>query len=396
MGIPLCISTLDLAFYGHGGVVTKALVFARVAKEEGFDPFFLTPSLDLHRTFRRALRGNRLPTSAEIRFQGFRCHQHGALFPEFEFNAHRFEKSALRELLNPSVRCFAVSGNNHAARPFLDLELSFGVWPGATYWDDCRSRVLGAPWSARKAADLLAKPWCERLERRIFQAARTIVVDTHYTRRWVGQVAPGCEARMMVIPVPVDTALYHPSAETPGRRLVFLGRLSDPRKNLGLLLEAFAMAGKKNPELGLTLIGSGGEEMAARLASHPLASRIEWLRDISESEKIGHLQRALALVIPSWQEGFGITGAEALACGTPVISTPCGGPQDFVIEGETGLLLKGFDGEEMAAAILHCAGDEGLRGRLGRQGRAFAEARLSLEAVRPKLRAALHNLGEGC
>jgi glycosyltransferase involved in cell wall biosynthesis len=161
------------------------------------------------------------------------------------------------------------------------------------------------------------------------------------------------------------------------------------------LLEAFERAGKVSPELKLVLIGSGDEAVADQVDRHSFRERIRWVSQATEEEKRGHLQRALALVIPSWQEGFGITGAEALACGTPVLSTPCGGPQDFVLEDETGLLLKGFGAEEMATAILRLAGDKRLRDRLGRQGRAFAEAHLSLEAVRPKLRALLHAIGEG-
>jgi glycosyltransferase involved in cell wall biosynthesis len=173
---------------------------------------------------------------------------------------------------------------------------------------------------------------------------------------------------------------------------VFIGRLTDPRKNLGLLLEAFRLIGSRAPGARLVLVGSGDESAQVALSRHPLADRIAWRKRVSEEEKREILQRAAMLVIPSLQEGFGITGAEALACGVPVVSTPCGGPKDFVIEGKTGLVLRGFDPTEMADVLLILLHDESLRRMLGAQGRDFAVAHLSMEAVRGALRTLIHSL----
>ena len=57
-----------------------------------------------------------------------------------------------------------------------------------------------------------------------------------------------------------------------------------------------------------------------------------------------------------------------MACGCPVISTRCGGPEEFVINGETGILV-GFDAEEMAAAILKVLGDRMFHARLAQGAR---------------------------
>jgi glycosyltransferase involved in cell wall biosynthesis len=387
---PLCISTLDLEYFGHGGVVTKVLVFARIARQEGFDPFFLTPSVALHRTVKRGLRRQVSAPSRKIEFGGYPCHQFGARFPEFEPNAHRFGRQLLREILDPAPTCIAVSGNNHAARPFLDLGLEFSIWPGSTFWEDCRHRILGAPWSARKILDLAAKPWCERLERRIFERARQVVVDTNYTRDCVLGIDSAWADKTFPVPVPVDCEVLKPCDRPARKTLVFIGRLSDPRKNLHLLLESFALAGRERPELELVLIGSADEDTLRSVAHHPFAGRIRHLRGIPEEEKVRELQKAAALVISSLQEGFGIVGAEALACGTPVISTPCGGALDYVIPGETGVLLKGFEPAEMSDAILRLTGDSTHHGRLSSQAREFALKTLSVEANRPILRKFLH------
>ncbi len=228
--------------------------------------------------------------------------------------------------------------------------------------------------------------------------AEAVLADTTYTRDCILRENPLSRDKTNVVPVPVDCDFFHPleGASVPTAsapcEIVFIGRLSDPRKNLRLLLEAFELVGRRDEDARLVLMGSGDSSDEACIRAHPFAARIEWLRQVSEEEKRRRLQRAAMLVIPSLQEGFGITGAEALACGVPVVSTPCGGPKDFVIEGKTGLVLRGFDPTEMADVLLILLHDESLRRMLGAQGRDFAVAHLSTEAVRGALQTLIHSL----
>ena len=63
-------------------------------------------------------------------------------------------------------------------------------------------------------------------------------------------------------------------------------------------------------------------------------------------------QRANCWLVPSTSEGFGMPGLEAAACRCPVVSTRCGGPEDYVADGESGFLVDVGDPEAMAAAIV--------------------------------------------
>jgi len=86
-------------------------------------------------------------------------------------------------------------------------------------------------------------------------------------------------------------------------------------------------------------------------------------------------------VIPSFQEGLNIAGLQAMACGVPVISTRCGGPEDYVIEGETGFLVDAeADAEALAEAVGRVVADRAERADLGAGARRKAETDYSPDA----------------
>ena len=72
------------------------------------------------------------------------------------------------------------------------------------------------------------------------------------------------------------------------------------------------------------------------------------------------MQRWDLFVIPSHQEGLCISALEAMACGVPVVSTRCGGPEDFVLPDRTGLLVP-HQAPALAAANVACLVVAGMR-----------------------------------
>ena len=78
------------------------------------------------------------------------------------------------------------------------------------------------------------------------------------------------------------------------------------------------------------------------------------------------------LVIPSRLEGHAIVGIEAMASGVPVISTRCGGPEDYVVDGVNGY-LTGHDPSEIAGRIVELTRDRARRDRLAAGARRSAE-----------------------
>jgi glycosyltransferase involved in cell wall biosynthesis len=115
----------------------------------------------------------------------------------------------------------------------------------------------------------------------------------------------------------------------------------------------------------------GGEvdnRMSTRLVQLGIADRVKFIPHARGAELRDHLRSLDLFVVPSHQEGLCIAALEAMACGCPVVSTRCGGPEEFVIDGDTGALVD-FDPNEMAMAMLKISGDRWLHARLVRGAR---------------------------
>jgi glycosyltransferase involved in cell wall biosynthesis len=179
--------------------------------------------------------------------------------------------------------------------------------------------------------------------------------------------------------VPIDSDYFTPvkGSETVGR-VGFAGRLTDPRKNVELLVRAAAVTSALPQPLTAVLIGEVTSELRHLIDSLGLGDRIHIVPPTDRATYREWLRSFDVLVIPSHQEGLGIVGLEAMACGCPVVSTRCGGPADFVIDGETGYLVD-FDPNQMADASLKIVRDRALRQRLGLAGRELVRRQFTAE-----------------
>ena len=133
----------------------------------------------------------------------------------------------------------------------------------------------------------------------------------------------------------------------------------EPRKNLPTLLDAFARL-PADEDLDLLLAGppgwgGAGTEVARHLAG-PLGARVRLLGRLTTAELHVAYAAARAFCFPSLWEGFGMPVLEAMAHGTPVVTSTGTSMAEFA--GGAGLLVDARDPRELAGAILAAAGDE--------------------------------------
>jgi glycosyltransferase involved in cell wall biosynthesis len=362
---------------GNGGVSAMTRFVVDQLAARGFQPviahyapYSVAPALSVpfYRLFQRVPGRQR-----GLAYGGCEAHGIGAWLPELEFT-HYVATRHWRQLMDSCDAFVAVSGNVLAATPFRQTGRPYLAWV-ATDWDgDRRDRVRHFPTSRRLLDTLVNAPVIRALQKRLLSGG-TVLSLSEYTAGVLGELAAP-DFRKIVLPVPIDTDLLVPS---PGRRVPgrvgFAGRFSDPRKNIGLLLQAVAILRRAGQDISVLLLGEPAtSELTGQLAALDLAGHVTIRAHVARDELRDCLQTLDAFVLPSHQEGLCIAALEAMACGVPVVSTRCGGPEEFVIPGVTGSLVES-EPQEMASAIGSITRDAAWRACLSRSARNLVEQR---------------------
>jgi glycosyltransferase involved in cell wall biosynthesis len=179
-----------------------------------------------------------------------------------------------------------------------------------------------------------------------------------------------------IVPPGVDIEQYSPAVtpaiqpETP--MILFVGRLVE-RKGIFDLIDAYTNI-REEVEAELYIVGSGGEQQALQriIDSRGLEESIHLLGNIPIEELPGYYAAADLVCHPSHWESFAIVNIEAIACGAPVITTRLDAVEDYITDGETGILVPPNDPEALAGALKQLLDDDALREQLAIAGREVA------------------------
>lgn len=197
-----------------------------------------------------------------------------------------------------------------------------------------------------------SNPVVRAVGKSIFKRFDGVLLVSNYLRRNVER--RGFKPKQtFVVYNPVDTQQFLPGSNPVSGRLIFVGRFDSNRGPLRVL-EAFKRAKATKHELSLVMIGSGTETKLAEafIANNPELNNSITLMGYQNKTKINEqLQLSSALVSPSIVESFGISVAEAMACGVPVIVGKNTGPADFVDE-KSGIQVNPQDIDEIAKAMI--------------------------------------------
>jgi len=166
---------------------------------------------------------------------------------------------------------------------------------------------------------------------------------------------------------PVDTDSFKTRYGIPDRKY-YIGTACalDANKDVETLLNAAAGLSYEQDDFMLLVAGDGERfDEYKRLAKFiEIEDRVRFLGTVEEMPKFYSMLDVF--VLSSKSEGLGTSLLEAGACGSPVISSRCGGPEEFIKHNENGLLFDIENNEELAKLLESCLLDLELRSRLAK------------------------------
>lgn len=372
----------DLTVYS--GVPAVALFLHRIISEAGRH----TPQLVSVATSARDRNSVRLtdprswgkPRLSVEETRGYEFKHVGAVFTEFEFQRYR-PRRVLTEELQRYDLVQIVAGTP----PWTLLAKNYNgpiALQVATLTDVERETMLRHTTGARRTWMKLMSRYNTALEPEALRLADAVFVENSWMYdRLLAEFGPD----KIVFAAPgVDTDFYAPAGYQSGGPILSVGRFADPRKNVPLLFRAYQLLRKGWPNAPkLVLAGETAPSDAdmALAAELGITDDLQIHRAVSLDQLRELYQTASMFVLSSNEEGLGIVILEAMACGLPVISTRCGGPETSVIDGVTGYLTPLDDATVMADRMRQLLEEPAQAGRMGSTARARAVEEFSLAAT---------------
>jgi glycogen(starch) synthase len=212
--------------------------------------------------------------------------------------------------------------------------------------------------------------------------ATLVVTVSNYSLEKIKRFYGVDESKVRVIPNGVDPQKFKPLADLAVAKrqfgladepcVLFVGSLI-PRKGLPFLVKAAEIIVKEQRETKFVIVGEGPlkSRLLSILEAANLSGNFKFLGNVKEDMLAAIYNCADLLVLPSIQEGQGIVLLEAEASAKPVVAFNVGGVNEAVRSGETGLLVKGGNTDELADAVMRLLSDKNLRQKMGVNGRKF-------------------------
>ena len=216
-----------------------------------------------------------------------------------------------------------------------------------------------------------SRTYSRALVPRVLRAAARVIAVSEFTRRELRELLAVADEKIRVVPNAVAPVFSPDGPASTGDYVLAVGTL-EPRKNLPRLAEAAHRMGAQLRVVGAT--GWGGVRVGG--------NGVRWLGEVADEELAELYRGAACVAYPSLYEGFGIPVLEAMASGTPVVTSRGGGTEE--VAGAAAVLVDPEDAAAIAEGIEEAVTRRDELRRLGlERARAFswAAAARATEAV---------------
>ena len=213
--------------------------------------------------------------------------------------------------------------------------------------------------------------------RKTVERADAIITDSRFSANEIRDVLNVDEARLFPIHLGISPLFRPPDEQTQAATLARLGcerpylltvGTLEPRKNVPFLIELFERMTDFDGELVIAgMPGWKFEPIVERMQSSSRAADIRYLNFVPDADLPSLYAGAELFLLASRYEGFGFPPLEAMACGTPVVSSSGGSLAEVL--GDSAVVLEGFEHDEWREAAERILADTGHRNALRTRGR---------------------------
>jgi glycosyltransferase involved in cell wall biosynthesis len=322
------------------------------------------------------LRG---PATIQGTWEGLPFTHVGADWSELEFQRYR-PRSPLKRVLADCDLIQMVCGSPAWANAVLGQGKPVALQVATRSKVERRRRDA----NLKRARDWWRKLMTEitdRMDDRALRQVDAIQVENPWMFEYARKLNNGRKVDLRYAPPGINTDVFRPLPNrdvTSSSYILCVGRLGDARKNVGLLLAAYAsLPDGLRQRARLVLAGSSPppDSFWTWAKALQVSDRVSYVARPSQEELVRLYQEASVFVLPSDEEGLGVVVLEAMACAAPVVSTRSGGPDGILTDGEDGFLVPLDDPATMAARLQILLENPSLNILMGKKGRATVKAR---------------------
>lgn len=239
-------------------------------------------------------------------------------------------------------------------------------------------------WTLRTAAAGINKDWkflfhgkpfrylAIRKEKFAAKSANIVTVASTAMRELVSKEFNIPAEKIRKIPRGVDTHFFklQPWPIRKDKIILAVARL-EKEKGVQYLIESMPQILKVVSNASLRIVGAGKDEKFLRRLVHKLQleKSVKFIGKVDRSRMPAFYKECNVFVLYSLFEPFGAVLTEAGSSGRPVIAPNCGGPQDIILDGKTGFLVKPFDFQALIDKIIEVLTNDELSKKMGEVGR---------------------------
>lgn len=241
-----------------------------------------------------------------------------------------------------------------------------------------------------------------RAEDVIFRNADTIIATTENEKKVILNNYD-IQTKVRVISIGVDPAFFLPTIPQVEKDEYFLyvGRLEE-NKGIKTLIAAFKkLLERSDRAVKLKIVGGGSKSSGEFSIPEDIKESIKGIEEkivftggLEQDKLVNVFANALATIVPSYYESFGMVAAEAQATGVPVIATKVGGLQEVVKNEVTGYLFEKKNADHLATFMLKTLENEQVREILGKQAREHAQQTFDWDIITNKIISLYKELNE--